>query len=210
MPVSRLARAPRQAAILATIAGLHVGAFLIVVAGLVPRLEWLAPSPPPIMALPPKLPAPSTEAPRPPGPVDYSPPRLPLPDVPIPEFDGAAALYIVARAPAEAGAGSGPILPVPDTRAPALRTQDGRLAALVGACYPAASRRLAEEGRVMVRVDIDARGRASGWSIVESSGFARLDAAVNCVIRRLDFVPGRRDGEPVAASATLPIVFRLD
>jgi hypothetical protein len=29
------------------------------------------------------------------------------------------------------------------------------------------------------------------------------------VIRRLEFNPGRRDGAAVAASVTLPIVFRL-
>jgi TonB family protein len=52
-------------------------------------------------------------------------------------------------------------------------------------------------------------GRSSARTVAGSSGFARLDAAVTCVIRRLEFNPGRRDGAAVAASVTLPIVFRL-
>ncbi len=61
----------------------------------------------------------------------------------------------------------------------------------------------------MVELRIDATGRVAAWNIVERSGFARLDAAVECVVRRLEFVPGRRDGKAVEASALLPIVFRL-
>ena len=95
-------------------------------------------------------------------------------------------------------------------RGPSLRTRDSRLAALIDACYPSASRRLAEEGRVVINVRVDASGRAAAWNIVERSGFARLDAAVDCVVRRLEFNAGRRDGAAVEASALLPIVFRLD
>ena len=45
MSASRIARAPRQAAILATIVGLHAGAVMLVMAGLHPRLDWLKPVP---------------------------------------------------------------------------------------------------------------------------------------------------------------------
>ena len=63
---------------------------------------------------------------------------------------------------------------------------------------------------MVARLTIDAAGRPIAWSVEESSGFARLDSVVDCVIRRLEFIPGRRDGRGVEATVLLPIVFRLD
>ena len=104
-------------------------------------------------------------------------------------------------------AGSGPVVPV-EARSPTLRSD--RLAAMIDSCYPSAARRLEEEGRAMARVVIDATGRATAWIVEQSSGFPRLDAAMDCVIRRLEFVPGRREGRVVEATVMLPIFFRLD
>jgi periplasmic protein TonB len=209
MSTSRMAGAPRQAAILATIGGLHIGAFVLAVAGLGPRLDWLQPAPPPFIYVQPKPPLSPPLAPRQPGPFDYSLPRQPLPDVRIPDFEPEPSLPVERHAVAEAASGSGAAVAVADVRAPSLVLHDRRMAALVDACYPAASRRLGEEGRVVIRVDVNATGRASAWNVAEGSRFARIDAAVACVIRRLEFNPGRRDGAPVAASVMLPIVFRL-
>jgi protein TonB len=85
----------------------------------------------------------------------------------------------------------------------------GAVQSLIDGCYPAASRRLSEEGRVVARVVIGADGRALSWAVDQGSGFPRLDAAMDCVLRRLEFVAGRRDGRAVEAMARLPIVFRL-
>jgi TonB family protein len=87
--------------------------------------------------------------------------------------------------------------------------RDNRLAALVDDCYPAAARRMEEEGRAIARIVVGADRRAASWTPILGSGFPRLDAALGCVIRRLQFVPGRRDGRAVAAEVQLPIVFRL-
>jgi outer membrane biosynthesis protein TonB len=57
---------------------------------------------------------------------------------------------------------------------------------------------------------IGAQGDALHWRIAQSSGFPRLDEATACVLGKLAFVAGRRDGQAVAAEAMLPIVFRLD
>ena len=210
MSASRIARAPRQAAILATIVGLHAGAVMLVMAGLHPRLDWLKPVPQTYVYPQPTPPNPPPEAPRQPGPADYGLPLVPEPTVPIPRFDEAVPPQADDHTAGDSRVGSGSGVPTPELRAPMLRTRDSRLAALIDACYPSASRRLAEEGRVVVDVHIDATGHVGAWNIVERSGFSRLDAAVNCVVRRLEFVPARRDGAAVAASARLPIVFRLD
>ena len=87
MSTSHMAGAPRQAAILATIGGLHIGAFVLAVAGLGPRLDWLQPAPPTFIYVQPKPPLPAPLAPRQPGPLDYALPRQPLPKVPIPDFE---------------------------------------------------------------------------------------------------------------------------
>jgi protein TonB len=210
MPASRIANAPRQAAILATIVGLHAGALMLVMAGLHPRLGGLKPLPQMYVYPLPTPPKPPPEAPRLPGPADYGLPLVPEPTLPIPRFDEAVPPPADDHTAGESRVGSDPGVPTPELRAPMLRTRDSRLAALIDTCYPSASRRLAEEGRVVAEVHIDATGHVGAWNIVERSGFSRLDAAVTCVVRRLEFVPARRDGAAVAASVRLPIAFRLD
>jgi protein TonB len=207
MPTSRPIRAPRQAAIFSAVAGLHAAALALIVAGLVPRLQKPEPSLPVVTALRPPPPAPRHAAPELPAPADYPTQQQPEPLLELPHFEESTATAApLVRPPA---VGDGPHLGVATLHAPSLR-QQARLAALVAGCYPSASRRLGEEGRVLARLKVDVSGRASAWKIVESSGFSRLDGAVDCVVRRLAFHPGLRDGEAVAASIDLPVVFRLD
>jgi periplasmic protein TonB len=63
--------------------------------------------------------------------------------------------------------------------------------------YPAMSRRLGEQGVVVLRVLIDANGRAVDVQIQRSSGSGRLDQAALEAIREWRFVPARRGGKPV-------------
>jgi protein TonB len=206
MTTAFAARASRQSLILAAIVGLHVGVLVLMAMGMkLPSLPVWVPTPihvPP--APPPRKPVLRPELP---GPVDFEPGTEPPPPLRIPEFPKQTA---VPHAPAPPHAGEGPDFPVPVVQNPRLRTRDNRLAALVDACYPSASRRLGEEGRVVARVAIGADGRAATSSVAQSSGFPRLDAAVDCVLRRLEFVPGRRDGRAVEAEVLLPIVFKLN
>lgn len=209
MSTPQLAPAPRQAAVLAAIAGLHAAAFAVIVSGLGPRLLEQEP-PPRITMLPRAIPPAQPEiAPEVPGAEDYPLPSLPEPIVELPRFDEPPPALRQAADVTENAAGAGPMAPT-EFHSPSLRLRDARLAALVQGCYPGPSRRQGEEGRLIIRIDIDSGGRVSRWNIVERSGFQRLDAAADCVVRRLEFHPGRRDGEAVAASVQLPIVFRLD
>jgi protein TonB len=75
--------------------------------------------------------------------------------------------------------------------------------------YPPASRRLAEEGRVLLRVRVTAEGLAEQVEIKHSSGFARLDQAARDTVARWRFVPARRGSETVAAWVLVPITFNL-
>jgi hypothetical protein len=86
MFTSRMAGASRQVAILATIGGLHIGAFVLAVAGLGPRLDWLQPASPPFIYVQPKPPLSPPLAPLQTGRLAYTLPRQPFPQVLIPDF----------------------------------------------------------------------------------------------------------------------------
>ena len=76
--------------------------------------------------------------------------------------------------------------------------------------YPVLSRRLGEQGRVLLRVRIEADGSASAAQVYGSSGFARLDQAARQAVLRWRFVPGTRNGEPQAMWHLVPIHFVLE
>lgn len=76
--------------------------------------------------------------------------------------------------------------------------------------YPALSRRLGEEGKVLLRVRVTSEGLAATVDLEKSSNFERLDAAARQAVARWRFVPARRGEEAIEASVIVPVVFRLD
>lgn len=76
--------------------------------------------------------------------------------------------------------------------------------------YPPLSRRLGEEGRVILRVLVNAAGRADEVQVGTSSGHARLDDAARETVRAWRFIPAKRGEEPVTAWVLIPISFRLE
>ena len=75
--------------------------------------------------------------------------------------------------------------------------------------YPAISRRLAEQGRVVLRVRVEADGRAAEVQLHSSSGSPRLDQSALDTVRRWKFVPARLGQTPTAAWVLVPIAFTL-
>ena len=76
--------------------------------------------------------------------------------------------------------------------------------------YPRMSRRMGEQGTVLVRGLISAEGRAEQAEIRTSSGYARLDEAALDTVRRWRYVPGKRAGVPEAMWFNVPVRFVLD
>lgn len=209
MSHAHAARGARQTAVLTAIVGLHFAAFLVIAAGLAPSPIPEVDKPGPITWLPPPvIPKPVIHLPPDKVEFGFADADVPKPDVTLPTFDetqGPAAMT------SDAGAGATiETKPVVDSVAPSLRTRPAHLTALIDSCYPAAARRLGEEGKVIALVTIGAQGSALGSRVAQSSGFPRLDAASACVVRKLEFVAGRKDGRAVEAEAQLPIVFRLN
>lgn len=75
--------------------------------------------------------------------------------------------------------------------------------------YPPLSRRLGEQGRVLMRVFVNPNGAPTKVQLRESSGHRRLDAAAEAAVRRWRFVPARRGEYPVGAWVLVPIAFNL-
>jgi protein TonB len=76
--------------------------------------------------------------------------------------------------------------------------------------YPQMSRRLGEQGAVVLRVMISPDGRAGEIQLSKSSGYARLDRAAIEAVREWRFVPALKGGRPVAAWYEWRWEFRLE
>lgn len=76
--------------------------------------------------------------------------------------------------------------------------------------YPATSRRLGEEGLVVLRVELDESGSVSAARVAGSSGHARLDEAALAAVRTWRCRPALRDGREVRAVALQPFKFVLE
>jgi len=75
--------------------------------------------------------------------------------------------------------------------------------------YPVASRRLGEEGKVLLRVKVSPGGTPVVVEIKQSCGFARLDGAARAAVEHWRFVPARRGDEAIESWVSVPIVFSL-
>jgi len=76
--------------------------------------------------------------------------------------------------------------------------------------YPPLSKRLGEQGRVVVRARIEVNGSASQAEIRTSSGYERLDQAALQTVQRWRYLPGKRAGVPEAMWFNIPIQFVLE
>jgi TonB family protein len=76
--------------------------------------------------------------------------------------------------------------------------------------YPALSKRLGEQGKVVVRVFIDTDGNATQAEIRTSSGYDRLDQTALKTAQAWKYVPGKVNGEPKAMWFNVPINFVLE
>lgn len=204
----------RHAVIALNVVLLHVAALWALQSGLLQRavqiivpaqvISELAP------VLPPPTPAPLVNHPHPlPRPVArQAPPAAPTP-APIPAAapeQAVAAPAVVEAAPAApvkpAAAPVAPVLELPSSSAGYLQNPKPP--------YPALSRRLGEQGTVVVKVLIGADGSAQRAEIRSSSGFARLDQTALDTVLRWRFVPGKRNGVPEAMWFNVPINFVLE
>lgn len=75
--------------------------------------------------------------------------------------------------------------------------------------YPESARREGREGRVLLRVLVDERGRSRQVEIKSSSGSPALDRAAADAILHWRFEPARHGNEPIESWLRIPIEFQL-
>jgi periplasmic protein TonB len=76
--------------------------------------------------------------------------------------------------------------------------------------YPDSSRRAGEEGRALVKVCVDPRGKIGVVEISATSGHADLDAAAVRYAHAMRFKPATQNGKPVDTCPSLPVKFQLN
>lgn len=75
--------------------------------------------------------------------------------------------------------------------------------------YPSISRRMGEEGKLVLRVELDENGRVDTAIVIDSSGYSRLDEAAMTAVKDWQCRPPLRDGLPIRAIALQPFNFVL-
>jgi periplasmic protein TonB len=172
-----------------------------------PRPKDEPPPPPPaepkpLVKQPTAAPAPQLRAipdpaPSPNAPVGAIEPPAPLPPVAAP---------VVAAPPA-------PAAPPPAPPAPPrveLPSSDADYLQNPKPPYPLMSKKLNEQGSVIMRVLIGADGTPQKAELRQSSGFDRLDQSAATTVMKWRYVPGKRAGVPETMWFSVPINFVLE
>jgi protein TonB len=148
------------------------------------------------------------ELPPPPPKLQTPPPYVPPPDLdvaidaPVTESHAIAA---VTNKPAPQPVAA-PAVPDVEPRF----DPKGRFNAFPESEYPSASRRLGEEGQVIIAILVQTDNSIGDIKVQKSSGFQHLDdAAVDYYRRRGKFLAAIKDGKPIAAWKTLQVTFKL-
>ncbi|MBA4396137.1 MAG: hypothetical protein C0394_01915 [Syntrophus sp. (in: bacteria)] len=74
--------------------------------------------------------------------------------------------------------------------------------------YPALAHRFGKEGRVLLKLLIDADGKLRHVEVIEAAGYGFTEASVDAV-KRSTYAPGFLNGSKVAMRVLLPVRFRL-
>ncbi|MEO8418859.1 MAG: TonB family protein [Methylophilaceae bacterium] len=76
--------------------------------------------------------------------------------------------------------------------------------------YPTLSRRLGEQGKVVLRVLVTVNGDAEAVQVEAGSSSARLDQAALDAVKQWRFIPAKRNNQPVSAYVLVPVSFSLE
>lgn len=76
--------------------------------------------------------------------------------------------------------------------------------------YPESAIERGLEGTVLLRVSVNAAGKATEVQIYQSSGTSALDDAALRTVRRWSFVPAKRGSEAVSGQVIVPVDFSLN
>ena len=200
---------------------LHTGLLQRVVEVVVPvmAISQAEPPPPPPKPPEPVKPPEPPKTPPPPKPVQpvLTPPPTPQPPTPATP-EPPAVLAAPAAAPtapavqASSPAPPPPAPPAPPAVAPKVELPSSKADYLHNPPpeYPRMSKRLGEQGKVVLKVLIGPDGAPQKVELQTSSGFERLDKSAMDAAMRWRYVPGKRGGVAEAMWYQVPIQFTLE
>lgn len=172
-----------------------------------PKPKEPPPPPPP----PPPAPKPQiTKAPPPPRPMAIREPKpVPAPNAPVGVTEPPPPAPPLPTPPAPPAPPAPPPAP-PAPPAVQLPSTDADYAQSCRPVYPAMSRRLSEQGKVIIKVVVGADGLPKQVDVRRSSGFERLDEAAKEAMLRCRFAPGKVNGVAQTMAYDAPVNFVLN
>lgn len=218
---SLLWRQVRRIGPLGTIILLHLAFFYALQSGLIREAAQAMPKEIIATFITPERPEPPQPQPQPKAPVPktvpvvkkaVTPPPRPVIETPSPQ---AITTPPAPPAPAEPAAPAAAAAPAP-VAAPPAPAQPRTIATGIEylqapqPVYPPIARRMGEEGKAVLRVLVNEKGRPERVELQKSSGSPRLDEAARQAVLRALFKPFIEDGKAVPAFAVVPINFQLE
>lgn len=201
----------QRSGLLGVVVGLHAGVFLLILAA-----KTIAPQ---IMEMPlvvdllqaPEMEKPPEAKPLPvvkPQPVKQRP--TPTPKTPTPVIETTTSTLAAPSAPAVATPDPKPAPAAPAAEPVSQARFDTDYLRNPAPAYPPLSRRMGEEGKVVLRVSVNPQGTADSVEIRTSSGSPRLDEAAQKTVRNWKFIPAKRGDAAIQSWVLVPIIFKLE
>lgn len=201
---------------LATVIAIHAALFYVLSSGLLDRVVQAAMPQAVYVSFVTPPPPPKTPPPAAPKTVNLAPPPMIAPPPPVIQ-SAPVVNTITLPPPAPAAAPEKAVAAVVAAPAPAAPPAAGPKTITTGVeyikapqpVYPAQSKRMGEQGKVVLRVLVNEKGQADQVIVQSSSGSARLDEAGRQAALRALFKPHVEDGRPVAVFVIVPLNFEL-
>lgn len=205
----------QRSGLLMLVVGLHVIIFLMILAAktVIPQVMEI-----PLVVDLLQTPEPEKEPEAKPlpvaQPVPLKPRRAPTPKAPAPvieatQSEAPAPAAPVATAPKVEPEPAAPVAAPPVEPVSAARF-DADYLNNPAPVYPPLSRRMSEEGKVILRVSVNPQGTADSVELKTSSGSTRLDEAAVNTVKRWKFIPAKRGDSAVQSWVLVPIIFKLE
>ena len=200
----------QRSGLLGMVVGLHVAAFVLIMAAKtvapqiaeMPLIVDLLQPPPVEIKEPVAKPLPVVK----PRPV-----RQPIPKTPAPVIEATQSMLSEPEAPIASPPELKPAPPEPPAAEPLSQARfDADYLKNPAPPYPPLSRRMGEEGKVILRVSVTPQGNADSVEIRTSSGSQRLDESARKTVRHWKFIPAKRGETAVQSWVLVPIIFKLE
>ena len=201
----------RRGGLLGIVIGAHIGVILIVMAAktVVPQIMEM-----PLIV---DLIQPAQEKPPEAKPLPVVKPQpvrqqhTPQKPQPVPVVEATQSTQPAPAAPVASQPDVKPAPPAPPAPEPLTQARfDADYLANPAPPYPPLSRRMSEEGKVILRVSVTPQGTAESVEIKTSSGSQRLDEAAQKTVRNWRFIPAKRGDTAVQSFVLVPIIFKLE